>query len=983
MNLEVGKISLENDSNVSIGARSIQGLKCITGDGSSIVNDFEPRLAKAILDDDKAELHLLWPPLTTSLRNGEQASVKERAVVTKLLHVCCAFDAVKCATSVLNGELGPAPLLNEVDGAAGMSPLHKAAAANAARCVEMLVSKRARTDQRTRDGYRLLPLELSLSRIRNDVTWNPDQQSVEDLVVQLSEKDLKAFVLLCENTKEIDDVVYKSAMGAHVVDLAVLLVAAAGRGNKLAFTDPNSSHKATIYECVIQEAIACGRPGTSSSLVTTKHSCELSESESSGKRKLLLTIVKLLQLFGLVGVHTNTTGSKMAPPLIVRASKVGDEDVLDLLLKHTDVNVTDEDGNSALHWCLRTCKGLCPQRMKIMSLLLNHGARANQKNNWGLTAVHFAAENGNSQAIQELLSKEPACINKKTEMKETPLYFAVKNDHKECVELLLRYGASTNILNLRKQRPIDLAESQDMRFLLSQTHIIPKNRPFLVQQKFTAQLQGVKGKSQTWEEVNISLNKERAMNSKNGWPKEAEICKYYDSVSGCARGDKCFYLHGEEFQRTKPAACRTDETLLGWNHVRRIFVGGLHRDLNSDSLQKVFEERFGSVQDARVIIGTQNGGMSQSRGFGFVTFKDKKSFVAAVEARHIAIMGKQVEIKSVVPKHLLLAEFQESLQQRAQQSDPRHAQAENPKQNTTMEIPGFSMLIETKETQDNDTIRKQVTSNKTEEERTDYNVREEEEEEATLLKSWVDILRRGREKQPVSSLSQYPKQFMPLWLGVFRKWLPSFLRQVSSRTEEYALSSLKSDFRAAFGMDLDHLSLGYSKLANFIRCFPDLCQLEFIAIGKGKPRNHMILLPVLSEPTRRLFQSPTLPSSSSHHNSDNNAPVQEGICDDDESTEDHLPEVSSQNDESADTCINVGRNVNLDLHGDLASGHSWFIEFLKPDPMFQGRTWLQNALLQPRPEWKHMVLEFASREKNNHHQSTFFLREYDYYEVRE
>ncbi|CAN1322384.1 Cortactin-binding protein 2 [Linum perenne] len=434
-------------------------------------------------------------------------------------------------------------------------------------------------------------------------------------------------------------------MGAHVVDLAVLLVAAAGRGNKLAFTDPNSSHKATIYECV------------------------------------------------------------------------GDEDVLDLLLKHTDVNVTDEDGNSALHWCLRTCKGLCPQRMKsvtllyktIMSLLLNHGARANQKNNWGLTAVHFAAENGNSQAIQELLSKEPACINKKTEMKETPLYFAVKNDHKECVELLLRYGASTNILNLR----------------------------------------------------------------------------------------------------------------------------------------------------------------------------------------------------------------------------------------------------------------------------------EEEEEEATLLKSWVDILRRGREKQPVSSLSQYPKQFMPLWLGVFRKWLPSFLRQVSSRTEEYALSSLKSDFRAAFGMDLDHLSLGYSKLANFIRCFPDLCQLEFIAIGKGKPRNHMILLPVLSEPTRRLFQSPTLPSSSSHHNSDNNAPVQEGICDDDESTEDHLPEVSSQNDESADTCINVGRNVNLDLHGDLASGHSWFIEFLKPDPMFQGRTWLQNALLQPRPEWKHMVLEFASREKNNHHQSTFFLREYDYYEVRE
>lgn len=133
-----------------------------------------------------------------------------------------------------------------------------------------------------------------------------------------------------------------------------------------------------------------------------------------------------------------------------------------------------------------------------MGLLLKHGARVNQKNKLGLTAVHLAAASGNLQALearynlfmsplqfsciyqyaipskrklllhfqvivlsfffftvlrlQVLLLEEAECINSKTIMKETPLFFAAKNDHLDCAELLLSQGVNSEVLNLRLEQ---------------------------------------------------------------------------------------------------------------------------------------------------------------------------------------------------------------------------------------------------------------------------------------------------------------------------------------------------------------------------------------------------------------------------------------------------------------------------------------------------------------------------------------------------
>ena len=52
-------------------------------------------------------------------------------------------------------------------------------------------------------------------------------------------------------------------------------------------------------------------------------------------------------------------------------------------------------------------------------------------------------------SLQLLLLEEPDSLNATTEMKETPLFFAVKNNYMDCAELLLRWGANSQVLNLR------------------------------------------------------------------------------------------------------------------------------------------------------------------------------------------------------------------------------------------------------------------------------------------------------------------------------------------------------------------------------------------------------------------------------------------------------------------------------------------------------------------------------------------------------
>ncbi|XP_050226511.1 uncharacterized protein LOC126676363 [Mercurialis annua] len=968
-------------------------LKTATNDGTNNKNnDLQTNLLKTFILDDKS--HLI--SLSTSLLrfpDGEDDDVTmdhNRAVISKLLHLCCSVNSVNCATSLINGELdgGRAilpSLINEVD-ISGMSPLHAAAEAHAFRCVEMLLKKRARTDLRTKDGRGLLPLELSLYKTRKDMIWNPDDHTIEELMVELSDKDLRSVRLLIEKTKEFDDVAYRSAVEGRVVDLAVLLVVAAKKINELIIevqgADLNSKIKTTIFECVIEEALGRGSGGTSAKLkysdglVSNKEE-EVEAKEGDRKRKLLLFQIELLQLFGVVAL-TSGTDKKLTSPLIL-ASQVKDEAIIELLLKtNIDIiNDVDADGNSALHWCLRTTKGMSMKQIRIMMLLLRNGAKVNQKNKLGLTAVHIAAGNGNMQALKTLLAEDPDTVNCKTETKETPLYFAVKNDHKYCVEALLRWGASTEVFNLRKQRPVDLAQSQDMRFLLNPTNISLTNSSLPIRHRYTVCLQGDEVISETCEEL-FPMTNEGKITDRTCPSMKTEICKYFESPTGCARGGKCLFAHDKEELRQMKQRTDAIHSYVTGDPERKIFVGGLPPSVDSDLLRKLFDKKFGSVDDAQVVEvppgDKKPGDKKQSRGFGFVTFKHKKSVSEAVKEHYIAVMGKQIEIKSAIPKCILLAELQKST--RLHEHEHQH-EGKNAMGLTLLEKANVGILSRKTHNGDGE-IETELPS---------YNT---EEAKSTS----IDMILHGQPHEDASKCHMH-RENVPRWLKIFKKWLPTHLQQVAKRNIDYALSSLKADFRIAFGLEMDHASLGFSKLSDFIRTFPDICHTKFMPIGKQKSSNHMILLPSLRKPYSQQLHSLKVQSSSCHATEVRSRSEYEDTKD---LQDQDIPSVSSKNGASTD-CISKQshQTPNENSRETPAGDYSMFLQFLIPDSTFHSRPWNLGEYdtcigvsvareeqaekfkgPKPTPQERHVVLEALARKRKN--PSAFFLREFDFYD---
>ncbi|KAK4757678.1 hypothetical protein SAY87_018979 [Trapa incisa] len=767
-------------------------------------------ILKSIIADDKIQFIRQFE--THQLKSQGGSSSPERKTVLNLLNFCCIFDSVECAAALLSGEAGVVPLVNEMD-ARGRTALHTAAEVHARHCIELLLKKQARTDLRTRDGKRLLALDLSLCSSRMDVVWNPDEYSVDDLVVCLSQKDLTAVRLLSEKTKEIAEVAYAQGIEVRVVSFAALLMVADDKLKEsiMALHDADSGckEKTTIYERLIWEALALGREDTTS--IRVKRACSPTKLECSEKRKLLLCEIELLQLFGST-FPSRCVDRKVTSPLIL-ATQAGDETVIQLLLKtNLDINDADAEGNSALHWCIKTSKSSSQQQMKILHILLKHGARVSQKNKLGFTAVHLAAANGILEALQVLVQEDQDSINSKTLLEETPLFLAVKNDRMECVDLLLRHGANTEVLNLRRQRPIDMAKSQDMRFMLNSSNIIHMNHALSVPQRCFVSLQ--KDDSLP-ESGDLNLPYEGTSVERSSLSIKTENYECFDYDGRWVRDiETCLSHNEEEFQKIKKGTSTSPVVLK-----REIFVGGLPPMVDSDFLRRVFEEQFGPVEDAKII--KQKDHKMHLQWFGVIVFKHEESASAALHIRHVTISGKQVEIKRIVQHRRIPILFTDKTPNDRVEWSP----------GTRHPVPASDEM----------------------------KVDEAKSEQV----SWVDKLLKGQPKV-CSNNSLLPASIpfkdksIPPWFVIFKKWLPGFLQDLSKKgsEEHYALSSLKGDFRAKFRMELDHASLGFEKLAEFMRSFPELCRLKVLPRGSHGNSNHMVIVPNL--PESHLLHSPLL-----------------------------------------------------------------------------------------------------------------------------
>ncbi|KAK2490584.1 hypothetical protein MC885_007922 [Smutsia gigantea] len=122
-------------------------------------------------------------------------------------------------------------------------------------------------------------------------------------------------------------------------------------------------------------------------------------------------------------------------------------------------------GETLLH--IASIKGDIPS----VEYLLQNGSNPNVKDHAGWTPlVHEACSHGHLEVVA-LLLKHKALVNTTGYQNDSPLHDAAKNGHVDIVKLLLSYRASRNAVNIFGLRPVDYADSENMKSLL----LLPEN----------------------------------------------------------------------------------------------------------------------------------------------------------------------------------------------------------------------------------------------------------------------------------------------------------------------------------------------------------------------------------------------------------------------------------------------------------------------------------------------------------------------------
>ncbi len=145
------------------------------------------------------------------------------------------------------------------------------------------------------------------------------------------------------------------------------------------------------------------------------------------------------------------------------------EIVKELLDRGANVNATDENGNTPLHWAAKNV------HTDIVELLIDtYHVDVNIQNEWGNTPLHTAAFYGHPNVVS-LLIKKGANVNAQTSgPRLTPLHYVVHSlrlgitvtkwrgllnatDFINTIRILIENGADINARNALDQTPIDLA----------------------------------------------------------------------------------------------------------------------------------------------------------------------------------------------------------------------------------------------------------------------------------------------------------------------------------------------------------------------------------------------------------------------------------------------------------------------------------------------------------------------------------------------
>ena len=112
---------------------------------------------------------------------------------------------------------------------------------------------------------------------------------------------------------------------------------------------------------------------------------------------------------------------------------------------------SDHDGRGPLQWAV-----LAGETQLFKELRLNESRADPDPDRWGRTLLHYAAGNGHSDILSELL-KNHADPDLKDRAQQTPLHLASARGHVSSVEQLLNHNASPNATDLLLRGPLHYA----------------------------------------------------------------------------------------------------------------------------------------------------------------------------------------------------------------------------------------------------------------------------------------------------------------------------------------------------------------------------------------------------------------------------------------------------------------------------------------------------------------------------------------------
>ncbi|KTF86185.1 hypothetical protein cypCar_00016699 [Cyprinus carpio] len=163
---------------------------------------------------------------------------------------------------------------------------------------------------------------------------------------------------------------------------------------------------------------------------------------------------------------------------LLEAARSGNEEKLMALLTPLNVNCHASDGrkfDSASNHDLKETLWLEKKklstplhlaagynRVRIVQLLLQHGADVHAKDKGGLVPLHNACSYGHYE-VTELLLKHGACVNAMDLWQFTPLHEAASKNRVEVCSLLLSHGADPTLVNCHGKSAVDMAPTPELK----------------------------------------------------------------------------------------------------------------------------------------------------------------------------------------------------------------------------------------------------------------------------------------------------------------------------------------------------------------------------------------------------------------------------------------------------------------------------------------------------------------------------------------